>query len=821
MSFALITLCSCGGGGSSSGSSNGGEPPAVPLGLDGKSARNVDGTMGSHGGEVGQGDIAIVNVPAGALPNGTLTSIYVDPSDRMHSLFLSGTDGIVFEHVDDKAYVVRFSNAVQPEITGLRISYPVSDTLATALAGGASPVLLYYSVYSSDDPDTGEVIPEFVPLEDVQYNAGTKTISASFPANALDYGEGKLAVFHAAAFNPIANPATIPAARANPASVNLNPLFDSPLLNPLGKKPIIIDGGFGEWPSTRGHSHKGWDIRTVDGAHLTGELPVQAVQGGRIVGVKSDPCGYLELVISVPLTALRCAAKRSEILSLTLKLDDTHNVVYRHLKYSSVAQSLRAKYPDCVARIRGADDPSGLPFFDHGSAACDIKAGDVLAIAGNTGGVPPHLHIELWAPNGKGRQSQINPILAFSKVSLNNLSKGGTEIPLVATKSLAPLEGPVLTLLTSPSAVTLPAPGSPSSDVTLRVTLKDSNDVPIVIRRKKVPDSLIPIASDWTKSTDEGTWVRQSRVLGTSDDGRVVSILPPTMVLEKGVSHSQGDVVMRPLQAVPTTVTITLDYPVFAPQKEKDKWPQDDYKDSPSVDVRTLATIKVPVIGSGILTGDSYWEGSYAISTCDTVPPSAIHWYWENPCNAYLPMSADVGKFYFDDDSSEVVLEGGRIVGGIEPSYFVRNTKALGWKSASNNFSMSIPTSFKRTVPSSVLDDHGNYTSRPINGSGSRNYEFKVTNRTATTLNGTFNITMTSGYFLTGLAWAEDWRTLSTSASGTWNAIFRLSKRPTPKMNGFDFCDMSNNGLRQCSNANNESSPVWCSSGVPAGCVYE
>jgi hypothetical protein len=140
----------------------------------------------------------------------------------------------------------------------------------------------------------------------------------------------------------------------------------------------------------------------------------------------------------------------------------------------------------------------------------------------------------------------------------------------------------------------------------------------------------------------------------------------------------------------------------------------------------------------------------------------------------------------------------------------------LGWRSTDSTFGYSVPVDI-------VNSD------RPADlGSGTRSVTFLVVNKTATAMSGTFQVTTTSGYYTNPFRTADAWKTVGTTASGTWTATLINSPRPQTKMNGFDFCASDNSAIGQMSIGDLSTGcgyprirPSWCGGWVTNGCTYK
>ena len=192
-----------------------------------------------------------------------------------------------------------------------------------------------------------------------------------------------------------------------------------------------------------------------------------------------------------------------------------------------------------------------------------------------------------------------------------------------------------------------------------------------------------------------------------------------------------------------------------------------------------------------LATGDTpcpvstqHWEGSYTIDIATPLPSDAPQWYWTNPFNAYLPAAGySPGRFYFDDSSPDVIFE------TTEYGYSIRNSRLLGWKSSQSSFTYSDPTAFAEDITQGDV----------VNEQGSNSYVFTVTTRTATSMGGTFQINMTSGYFANGYESLSSWHAIPTIATGTWSANLVNGPKPNTQMNGYDFCASDNSASMQMS----------------------
>jgi hypothetical protein len=246
---------------------------------------------------------------------------------------------------------------------------------------------------------------------------------------------------------------------------------------------------------------------------------------------------------------------------------------------------------------------------------------------------------------------------------------------------------------------------------------------------------------------------------------------------------------------------------------------------------QTTLTVTNGVTGEAItaqinVTAQTYWRASYTFQQCSPVPadayppPPFAQFYWENPCiDSYPPSAQAIGQFFFDDSSPDVVLQSdifqnGHRVGGS------RTIMPLGFKSSNDTFAFSVPTSYSVTLFDGVAS-----------ASGSRSFQFNVISRSPTAMSGTFTLNTLSGYYVLGLpdndlnsSSAKNFRTISTVGTGTWSASRVFGKKPTPTMNGFDFCFIGNFGLLNngaTGPCNPKVAPSNCAQPlVPDSCVF-
>jgi hypothetical protein len=185
-----------------------------------------------------------------------------------------------------------------------------------------------------------------------------------------------------------------------------------------------------------------------------------------------------------------------------------------------------------------------------------------------------------------------------------------------------------------------------------------------------------------------------------------------------------------------------------------------------------------------------HWAGQYSISSCTAFPVGDApagwqQWYIENPCDALGASSSGTdysgpgviiprkGYFYFDDYSPDVTFgeEGPSISHEISRRVF-----PLGWKSSDSTFTLTVPVAFGPPVINGI------YT---LWGSGNRKTVFTVTNRSPTSMSGTFSVdTVSISIFGVDVA-------VPTQGFGTWKADLVTRRRPQTMMNGFDFCGTS------------------------------
>ena len=223
-----------------------------------------------------------------------------------------------------------------------------------------------------------------------------------------------------------------------------------------------------------------------------------------------------------------------------------------------------------------------------------------------------------------------------------------------------------------------------------------------------------------------------------------------------------------------------------------------------------------------ITVSSVHWEGSFNITDCTPLPEGVAQWIWQNPCYAYFPVPGYKGKFYFDDYSTNVILES-----GLQKNNGVRIVATLGWSSGMSTFAHSISTTYTQNVLSIKLNEEGNgYSFAQVNATGTLSYVFTVVNRTSTSVSGTFNVTMTSGYFDFPVYFVEYWKTLQTTASGTWSAYIKSGSKPSTQMRGYDFCFSNGYAARQATieecGGQGMTAPSWCSQILdPNACQYD
>ncbi len=188
-----------------------------------------------------------------------------------------------------------------------------------------------------------------------------------------------------------------------------------------------------------------------------------------------------------------------------------------------------------------------------------------------------------------------------------------------------------------------------------------------------------------------------------------------------------------------------------------------------------------PIAKMQVAIDRTHWAGSYVIDTCTPLPQGA-QWYWQNPCNAYFPIPAYGGKFYFDDTSPEVIFESiGYLTG-----YNTRSISPAKWSSSSNSFEYSINTEY--------FNDRSDLI-KPISETGNLYYLFTVLTRTQSSIKGTFHASMKSGYFEQGNV-SRPWHSLNTEADGAWEAHLVNTPKPNTQMMGYDICSFYNSGCK-------------------------
>jgi murein DD-endopeptidase MepM/ murein hydrolase activator NlpD len=493
----------------------------TPTDLNGQPVTIRQVTLGQKGGIAEIPGTATVEFPASSLPDNTSVTMYTDSSPTMHDVFQSGADVYLFSQTSTAALVVGLSTDPMADAPDVTVRFRVSDNLVAAFRNGNTPHFLYYTGQPADPDENGNDFYQFIPVENVTFDGASRLVIATVPIEAFAI-EHRYAIFVVAADSD---------AMAAQRSTSLNP-SGSPEMNPLGNTPLVIQGGFGEWRDTKkaSYPHAGLDFRTIDTSGNAAGLPVYAVADSTIISVKVSACAPV-----AGKAVLACVSQRP-MLSLLLRLADGTVVAYRHLTYGSVTGNASN---DCATAIAGADLPPDRPrrpFWDVSNTACVVRKGWQIAVSGNTGTDAWHLHFERsW----KGRLT--HPLPAMSKINVERLNPAS--FVATGTVSLAQEAPANAALFVGPTLRTEAQSFTSAETRIFRLSLVDSTEREITIRRKKSPPVFLPITAEW-QPLDPGS---TSRVvaLNTEPSGSL------------GTLTSTGESLFRPALANSSMVKTT------------------------------------------------------------------------------------------------------------------------------------------------------------------------------------------------------------------------------------------------------------------------
>jgi murein DD-endopeptidase MepM/ murein hydrolase activator NlpD len=747
------------GGGSNGGSSNGG-------GGTGGGSTGGGGTGGGSGGTttiatvqqtigpVG-GSISVagntVSVPSGALSSSAIVSVTVTKDPVLAARF-SATSWIVGNGAalgDAELHVALSLKALSPS-SGINVVVPLPVNLNAQTQNGAQISLAYLNSYTSDDPESGESLDSMEGLA-TTYDAQTGTLSASIPLLAfsddgtgggeailkivLDTGSTLITPASAIARGALATSLTTVGWNGCSFPVEL-PAAAAHLASPWGPPaptgPQVPLLIVGPFGEP---GHPGGDHPGIDFRAVSGTR-VYAVRSGFIERISFDSTGAGQYV--------------------TVRHADGYVTRYLHLTTGSVTDA----NGDVVlidSKLRVVDQNSWTE-PDCTTPSFPVSTGQFLALSGATPNVAAHLHFELGqAPRNEKPWGPENSITRLGRLVLQT---------------------PTSALGASPYDLTIT---DVNQQQLVKTSLEDANGAEILVRRKATqPEIFLPVTAQGTNfEAGSNTDVVQVKWIFNDDNvsGVITSgsqVFPKYAPNTTGLFTDSGNVNVQvaSLPLVPDTVIANVSVTPFG---------------TPDPALKETENLTIAFQG--------YWQVKYSIdqSQCMQRPPPyngiPLDWAWEPPCSlAYPPVGAgDNGAFFFDDSSSDVTLEDDNSKTGGRARAIMQMKKGFEFRSTNSSFQFSVDTAFTELV-SAAPDIF-------VSANGSRQFQFDVNNRTPTSLTGTFTVNTTSGYFFGAFATADNFVTTGTTGSGSWSATLRAGPKPTPTLNGFDFCDNLNRGF--------------------------
>jgi hypothetical protein len=237
---------------------------------------------------------------------------------------------------------------------------------------------------------------------------------------------------------------------------------------------------------------------------------------------------------------------------------------------------------------------------------------------------------------------------------------------------------------------------------------------------------------------------------------------------------------------------------------------------NPNLPLGVYAEATITVLQGG------HWEISYSIAECEFVSPPGPEYeltaQFGSPCGIGTPVDGpnSIRRIYFDDHSDDVVFQSVAANAG-----FVRTVKPLAFRSNQNQFAWTTGAGISLTYAVPFSTETGVYTA-----SGTRSYNFVVTQRSEAAMQGTFTI---DGIGVVGRAangLEPHWFQGPTISRGNWTAIYRTGLRPQTRLFGDEFCFHNDTSMPQMAfplgPGNPRIQPGWAAveGQVPTGCVF-
>lgn len=555
------------------------------------------------------GVASVVMAPTITMTQSTAT-LSTDASNEMTQTAQALVADYDSQVLDNKVLLMRLSTPAESNSGVSTVRVTVSDVLAQALSGGALPQLLYYANSASADADNGEDNPELLAADRAVYDAATRQLTASLPAEAFSIGQSTMALFVAAGKNTAAAAQAVRQKKTT-QNYDVHPSGVSVLDNPLGTGAWNIVGYFGEARTfnngaggNRGHAHAGLDIATGPNGGVS--VPLYAAAPGRIERVTT------KCIIAAQNTQTRYGVSCPNPNLVVQMSAGSVKVKYHHVAKGSLAAAATTRGDaTCATALIGNIDalppsPFGKTWPASGpkTTLCALAKSDKVAESGASGTFGVHLHLEVLDSIGK-----VNPLPYFSKIDVLN-EDTGVAVPLNRTADSwtqanglryfapTPLNVPLFALpkagLTSRATA---FPDGRLGDLPLRMSLTNSSGQEILARRKQdaagTVREFIPGIAAWTPA-QVGTQTPLALPSATPSNPAVMDTLDRLMLPpdSNNVQHTNGTVLVRPFSVGVADLNVALNYASGLPGSSG--WPSDTWYGQSGF-TGALATLAIPV----------------------------------------------------------------------------------------------------------------------------------------------------------------------------------------------------------------------------------
>lgn len=381
-------------------------------------ATSVTSNVSSAGGTISLGDTASVVIPLATVETAAAITLSQVQSERLDVEFANTT--ALYNLLDWEGHDIVVSGFERPPAspTDLKIKLRISDALAAKVT--AATILAGILWTLDEGENEGEVNESLASAEVLPstYDAATKTLTVEVSSiylsdvDPLTHKPGglkqrltvRVGLFDTSAesVSSVAGEAgkTVLLASVGTGTESAPGCGTGEWRNPVADFRSVASFGEIRKSSTIGHGGLDLVTRDADDGPVTG-LPVVAVADGYVETVISEGCAIPKKKNG----PIYCDQRTNPGYALVLALNNGDRVAYRHLRQGGVQ----------VAGLR--DEPNVLKVWqDDGIRKYKVKSGQILAQSGESGKVPPHLHLEYFPKVAGVVLGHRNPLCKLAKI---------------------------------------------------------------------------------------------------------------------------------------------------------------------------------------------------------------------------------------------------------------------------------------------------------------------------------------------------------------------------------------------------------------------